>query len=301
MLLDSMKLGVLQFDVLGYVTAPTVSPFEEVGRAALLICLAELGDKSFFIAMLLAAKHNAVLVFAGSLLGLFCSTVLAALAGHLLSSVLNLALLEVCAGLLFLCVACGLLLQYAHQQECVDAAEQEAQQSILTSASIDAEVGKDAAAAAAGLSAYGSAGGTAAPEKGLEQVTSHQQVGLPPTSPSCSGLTSPSYSGPISVLSLAASMSFFGEMGDKSQLLVMAQASRRSALLVTIGSLVGFAFVTGLAVLSGKAVANRLSRQLLGLVAGVGFALFGASTIWEGYMAYAGGSGDSSTAPRVTP
>ncbi len=55
-----------------------------MGKALLLIFLAEIGDKTFFVAMILAMKYDQSAVFVGSMAALALMTILSAGLGYLL-------------------------------------------------------------------------------------------------------------------------------------------------------------------------------------------------------------------------
>jgi len=65
-------------------------------------------------------------------------------------------------------------------------------------------------------------------------------------------------------------------MGDKSQLVCIALAMRYRAAPVLMGAIAAFALLNLAAVLIGAAVANWLPEQLITLIVGVLFLLFGA-------------------------
>jgi Predicted membrane protein len=77
--------------------------------------------------------------------------------------------------------------------------------------------------------------------------------------------------------SLVAAFSLIGlaEIGDKSQLVCMALAVRYRALPVLLGAVAAFAFLNLVAVVFGSWVARWLSPDLVTLVMGVLFLLFG--------------------------
>ena len=70
---------------------------------------------------------------------------------------------------------------------------------------------------------------------------------------------------------IAAAAVFIAEFGDKSQLLILAFATRYPALPVIAGLVVAAAFIQGVSVLVGAAVGAVLPGQLVGLAAGLAF------------------------------
>ena len=72
---------------------------------------------------------------------------------------------------------------------------------------------------------------------------------------------------------------FVAEFGDKSQLLILAFATRYPALPVIAGLVLGVAVITGLSVLVGAAVGAILPTQLVAIVAGIAFIGVGLWTL----------------------
>ncbi len=75
----------------------------------------------------------------------------------------------------------------------------------------------------------------------------------------------------LGAAALALGAIFIAEFGDKSQLLVLAFATRHAAVPVIAGILVAAATVQGLSVAVGAALGAALPETLIGVVAGVAF------------------------------
>jgi putative Ca2+/H+ antiporter (TMEM165/GDT1 family) len=75
----------------------------------------------------------------------------------------------------------------------------------------------------------------------------------------------------LGAAALALGAIFIAEFGDKSQLLVLAFATRHAALPVVAGIVVAAAAVQGLSVAVGAALGAALPEQLISVVAGVAF------------------------------
>jgi putative Ca2+/H+ antiporter (TMEM165/GDT1 family) len=80
---------------------------------------------------------------------------------------------------------------------------------------------------------------------------------------------------------LALGAVFLAELGDKSQLLLMAQASRHPPLRVLAEAVLAFAFLTVLAVTVGVLVANVVPALVLEALSGALFLAFGAFAVRE--------------------
>ncbi len=121
----------------------------------------------------------------------------------------------------------------------------------------------------------------------------------PPSSPSSSGSRSPSPSrittfrnaldGLTNLFSLLLSpawvqtfiMTFLGEWGDRSQIATIAMAAGQDYWWVTAGALGGHAICTGVAVLGGKAIAGRVSLRTVTMGGAVAFLVFGGIYLLE--------------------
>lgn len=75
---------------------------------------------------------------------------------------------------------------------------------------------------------------------------------------------------------MALGVIFLAELGDKSQVLLIAQATRHPPLRVLAEAVLAFAFLTVLAVTVGALVARAVPLFVLEVVSGLLFLLFGA-------------------------
>jgi putative Ca2+/H+ antiporter (TMEM165/GDT1 family) len=75
----------------------------------------------------------------------------------------------------------------------------------------------------------------------------------------------------LGAAALALGAIFIAEFGDKSQLLVLAFATRHAALPVIAGIVVAAATVQGLSVAVGAALGAALPEQLISVIAGLAF------------------------------
>ena len=75
---------------------------------------------------------------------------------------------------------------------------------------------------------------------------------------------------------LAFAAIFIAELGDKTQLAILAMTGRGySAWAVFIGSMLAFAVLTGIAVLIGDWVQTRIPAEMIGKIAGGSFVVIG--------------------------
>ena len=80
---------------------------------------------------------------------------------------------------------------------------------------------------------------------------------------------------------LALGAIFIAEFGDKSQLLVLAFATRHAAMPVIVGIVVAAALVQGLSVAVGAVLGAALPETLISVIAGVAFLAVAGWTLWD--------------------
>ena len=97
------------------------------GSSLMAITLAELGDKTFFVALILAARHRGRWVFIGAFAALAAVTVLSLLVGFGLRELLPTSLVPWLAALLFLGFGIKLLVEAQWMKQGADGEEEEAE------------------------------------------------------------------------------------------------------------------------------------------------------------------------------
>ena len=211
----------------------------------LLITISELGDKTFFIAVILATKHSRRLVF---------SSVLAALA---LMTVLSVALGQLVAlfpkeythyGAIALFIIFGLKLIYDASQMSAKSEEaivQEAAEAVET---------QDSPNAIAKLPIFG---------QSLRNILSRYSW--------------------LGVWTQAFVMTFLAEWGDRTQISTIALAAAYNPVFVTVGAIVGHGICTAIAVIGGRLIAGKISERVITAVGGVLFLIFGITAYFQGY------------------
>lgn len=78
----------------------------------------------------------------------------------------------------------------------------------------------------------------------------------------------------------AFTMTFLAEWGDRSQLATIVLAARENVSAVVIAGVIGHALCTGLAVLGGRMIAQRISVRTVTLIGGVVFILFAVTALF---------------------
>ncbi|OON20952.1 hypothetical protein X801_03161, partial [Opisthorchis viverrini] len=201
-----------------------------------VIIISELGDKTFFIAAIMSMQHPRCLVYAGAMCALGTMTVLSGKIAFNLFSVLAIlgyattviprSFTFYLSGVLFLLFGVKMIYD-AYQMSPTDAQDEyeEVKLQLAQSNSTDLEMGK---------------------------VDSSQMSSTRETIRyTMKRIFSP-------ILAEAFILTFLAEWGDRSQLTTIVLAATKSVSGVIVGGILGHAVCTGLAVLVGRFVAQRI-------------------------------------------
>jgi putative Ca2+/H+ antiporter (TMEM165/GDT1 family) len=239
-----------------------------------MILVSEVGDKTFLIAALMAMKHDRILVFSAALSALMTMTVLSAILGHAVPTLLPQRFTNFMAAVLFLFFGVKMLREglAMSPSEGVAAEMQEVEMELEEKEHLARQMGRRRSS----VSPY-------ALEMGLgrshssRKSRSGSRLPSPPRSPSSSRDNSPvrnstlksALAGFHNLVSLLLSpawvqtfvMTFLGEWGDRSQIATIAMAAGQDYWWVTGGAISGHAVCTSVAVLGGRAIAGRVSLR----------------------------------------
>lgn len=256
-----------------------IRPFHSFCLSLTMILFSEVGDKTFLIAALMAMKHDRLVVFSAAFSALITMTVLSAVLGHAVPTLIPKRLTNYAAAALFLVFGARLLREgMAMSPDEGVAAEMEEVEMELAEKEDEA---RRAGRRRSSVSPY-------ALEMGLGRASrkdrSTSRFPTPPRSPSTSpDGRSPSSSSSSSAVALARSaltglhnllslllspawvqtfvMTFLGEWGDRSQIATIAMAAGQDYWWVTLGAVLGHGCCTGVAVIGGRAIAGRVSLK----------------------------------------
>jgi putative Ca2+/H+ antiporter (TMEM165/GDT1 family) len=206
------------------VPVPADPGLAALGASLTAITLAELGDKTFFMALILAARHRGRDVFLGAFGALAAVTLLSLGLGYGLRELLPASVVPWLAAALFLGFGLKLLVDAQRMGSAgADEEEQEAEQAI-------------------------------------NEAESRRPI-------SSSG----------AVIWEAFLLVFIAELGDRTQFttIFLATAPAFSFAGLLVGTLLGHALVTWLAVGAGKWIGGRISERLLYRLSGGLFLVFG--------------------------
>jgi len=206
-----------------------------------LILVSEIGDKTFFIACLLAMRNPRLIVFLGAIAALAAMTILSALMGVLVPSLLSVRVTQGLAVVLF--TGFGIKILY----DTLKGGEEEDDEDEMAEA--QAAIGKKS-------DEDGDAGGLSSPAQRWNRFLS-----------------------PVFIQ--AFTLTFVAEWGDRSQIATVALAAAKNPFGVTLGGIVGHSICTGGAVIFGAALASKISHRTVNLSGGALFIFFGLMTLYQ--------------------
>ncbi|CZS91932.1 related to transmembrane protein PFT27 [Rhynchosporium agropyri] len=264
-----------------------IQPLHSFLLSLTMILFSEIGDKTFLIAALMAMKHDRLLVFSAAFSALITMTVLSAVLGHAVPTLIPKRFTNF--------LACGLFLVFGGRllkeglamspNEGVDSEMKEVEQELEEKEHLARQQGRRRSSISPYALEMGMGGRTSSRK-------SRSESRIPPRSPSSSSDRSPSpprstvkgvIGGLHNLLSLLLSpawvqtfiMTFLGEWGDRSQIATIAMAAGQDYWWVTGGAISGHAVCTGIAVIGGRALAGRVSLRVVTLGGAVAFLVFG--------------------------
>lgn len=222
-----------------------------------MILVSEIGDKTFFIACLMAMRYNRLTVYIGALSALAVMTVLSAFLGVVVPQLISVRLTKLISAALFFIFGFKILYEE------------------FLSKNDDEE--DEMAEAAAALR-----------ERELNAAR-NAHTGIMRWWSFCS---SP-------VLVEAFSLTFLAEWGDRSQIATIVLAAARNPYAVTVGAIAGHSICTGMAVISGGMIAERVSSRTINFIGGCLFILFGVVTLVDANVFSS--SSSSTSFPTAAP
>lgn len=230
-----------------------------------VILVSEIGDKTFFIAAIMAMKHPRMTVYLGAIFALGLMTLLSALLGNIVTKVIPRVYTYYFSSLLFAIFGIKMMREglQMSKDENTDEEYEEAQQSLRKSE--EDENGNSSKNLEAGLSG-GASDETKSDDEKWINLTRKFIVKLR------------KYISPIFLQALI--LTFLAEWGDRSQISTIILGARENMLGTIIGGTIGHAICTGMAVLGGRFVAQRISVRNVTLCGAFVFLFFALSAFF---------------------
>lgn len=249
-----------------------IQPFHSFVLSFTMILVSEIGDKTFLVAALMAMKHDRMVVFTAAFGALLVMTVLSAVLGHAVPTLIPKRVTSFLAAGLFFVFGAKLMREGMQMDpnEGVSAEMHEVEQEL---AEKEKEMGRKRGDSVSAYTLEMGMNGNGRRSRPSNRLMS------PPRSPSQSpvrdsrsgsGAVSSVVQGATNLCSLLLSpawvqtfiMTFLGEWGDRSQIATIAMAAGQDYWWVTLGATCGHAICTGVAVIGGRAIAGRVSLKV---------------------------------------
>jgi putative Ca2+/H+ antiporter (TMEM165/GDT1 family) len=269
-----------------------------------MIIATELGDKTFWLAALMAMRYTRIFVFAGSIGALIVMTFLSVGIGLTLPALLPKLYTHYAAAGLFAYFGAKLLREASTMdpgqgnEELAEAEEQLADKGLVAKEEKDKDEGEEEGHGAGGRSSSASSSGGASATAPRLDVSSSASSSSAPSSSSASSTSSAAASslasslskGPFfsawatdwPILTQAFTITFLAEWGDRSQIATIAMAAAQDPVGICLGGLIGHSLCTGLAVLGGRLLAARISERMVAFTGGALFLVFSLHSIVVG-------------------
>ena len=219
-------------------------------NSLLVILVTEIGDKTFFIAAVLAMSNGRMIVYLGAMSALAVMHVLSSIMGYALPNILPRAYTHFASACLF--VYFGLkLLRDAYEMKGEGPSEelQEVEEELISK--------KEGEGGAHGDEEVGNGSN---PTKAFTSQSKAEWA----------------------VFTQAFTLTFLAEWGDRSQIATIALAASKNVMGVIVGGLLGHAFCTGLAVVGGRLLAAKISERTVAMVGGLLFMVFAVHSFMTG-------------------
>lgn len=217
-----------------------------------VIVVSEIGDKTFFIAAIMAMKHPRLTIYAGAMFALGLMTLLSALLGNIITQFIPKLYTFYASSVLF--ALFGLkMLHEGYQMEAGDASE-------------------ECEEANATLKESEEKGDDSVEDKNVESgqvstLSTRRFVQL--------------FRKYLSAIFLQAFiLTFLAEWGDRSQISTIILGARENIFGTVVGGTLGHGLCTGVAVLSGRMIASKISVRTVTLVGAVVFIFFALSAFF---------------------
>ncbi|KEF58480.1 uncharacterized protein A1O9_06406 [Exophiala aquamarina CBS 119918] len=268
-----------------------IQPLHSLLLSFTMILFSEIGDKTFLVAALMAMRHPRVVVFSSAYSALVTMTVLSAVLGHAVPTLISKQLTNFAAAGLFLVFGVKMLIEARgiSPDEGVSEEMKEVEMELEEKEHQQRRMSRRRSS----ISPYALESGRA----GLNRKHTNSRLPSPPESPGSSREASPTrqsalknaVTGINNLFSLLLSpawvqtfvMTFLGEWGDRSQIATIAMAAGQDYWWVTAGALGGHAICTAAAVLGGKAIAGKVSLRTVTMGGAIAFLVFGVIYLLE--------------------
>lgn len=217
-----------------------------------VIIVSEIGDKTFFIAAIMAMKHPRLLIFSAAISALVIMTILSVMLGFLTTVIPRLYTFYI-STLLF--VIFGLKMLHEGWNMAPDEGQEELEE-------VSQEIKK------------------AEEELENKKHSNDLESGSPTIDTTALVSILRTIMSPIFIQ--AFTMTFLAEWGDRSQITTIILGSREDPYGIAIGGSLGHSMCTAVAVIGGRMIAQKISVKTVTLIGGCVFLFFAMSSFYLG-------------------
>ncbi|ODM18511.1 hypothetical protein SI65_06382 [Aspergillus cristatus] len=270
---------------------PAADPLHSLIFSFTMIIVSEIGDKTFLVAALMAMRHPRLLVFSAAFSALIGMTVLSAILGHGIPTLIPKTFTKFMAALLFFVFGLKMLKEgremspdegVGEEMKEVEMELEEKEQEQIRLGRRRSSVTPHSLEAGRGRS---SKNRMPSPPESLSSSSSRE------SSPSPGRRWNDMLVGLNNLFSLLLSpawvqtfaMTFLGEWGDRSQIATIAMAAGQDYWWVTVGAATGHGICTAAAVIGGSAIAGKVSMRVVTLGGATAFLVFGVIYLIEAF------------------
>ncbi|PVU85476.1 hypothetical protein BB559_007006 [Furculomyces boomerangus] len=266
---------------------------ESVTQSFLVVLFSEIGDKTFLIAAILAMKHPRFIIFSASCAALWLMSLLSAVVGNFMINFISQAYVSLIASITFIAFGIKMIMEAREMKNDVISDEINSIQEELNEQFDSPSVSEEKLQMSESLSNLSNKleAGTLPMSKSttaLDDLYDHAVKVDDLESQLFSSNKSTRFGSKVStsihnLFSLLLTpifvqvfiMMFLAEWGDRSQLATIALGASREILSVTLGTIIGHTLCTGVAVIGGRYLAEKISVKILTYIGGVLFFIFG--------------------------
>jgi len=242
-----------------------------------MIIVSEIGDKTFFIACILSMRHPRMIIFLAALAALGFMTAISAAMGWVVPLLVPREYTHWIATILFAIFGVRLLKEAHEMQgdeendELIEVQDELREKHLMSSDSEEADVEAGLAGGATnfGISLQDAGPGTP------RRPRSGKKARKGSAAPWYAMLVSP-------IFAQCFLLTLLAEWGDRSQIATIIMAASRNPYGVTFGGTLGHALCTGVAVVGGQVLSERISVKSVSYVGGALFVLFAITSLVQG-------------------
>ncbi|KAF3396954.1 GCR1-dependent translation factor 1 [Talaromyces pinophilus] len=262
------------------------SPIHSLFLSFTMILFSEVGDKTFLVAALMAMRHPRLLVFSAAFSALITMTVLSAVLGHAVPTLIPASYTQFAAAILFLVFAAKMFKE-GHSMSPDEGVGEEMKEVEMELEEKEHEQRRMRNRRRSSVTPYaleaGRGGRTRSTNRLPSPPESVSSASSREVSPERGFSLNTITAGTANLFSLLLSpawvqtfvMTFLGEWGDRSQIATIAMAAGQDYWWVTIGAVAGHGICTAAAVIGGRAIAGRVSLRAVTLGGAGAFLVFG--------------------------